>query len=120
MFYPYHQAKTARDKLNNLRQVATRKNDGFQTYLFKFQNLVVQSQARDTPEVRRLFIKGLDIQITTIIYSMKKVPDILKGWMDKAIDFHNKRPASSLSRKDMVYPSLSFLPTHTPPATLMP
>ena len=31
MFYPYHQEETARDKLNNLKQVATRKDDGFQT-----------------------------------------------------------------------------------------
>ena len=41
----------ARDKLNKLKQMATRKDDGFQTYLSEFQNLVAQSQAGDTPEV---------------------------------------------------------------------
>ena len=51
MFYPYHRVEMARDELNNLKQVATRKDDGFQTYLSKFQNLIVQSQAGDTPEV---------------------------------------------------------------------
>ena len=40
MFYPYHWVETARDELNNLKQVVTQKDDGFQTYLFKFQNLV--------------------------------------------------------------------------------
>ena len=48
MFYPYHQVETARDELNKLRQVVTRKDDSFQTYQnSKFQNLVVQSQAED-------------------------------------------------------------------------
>ena len=51
MFYPYHWAETARDELNNLKQIVTQKDDGFQTYPSKFQNLVVQSQAGDTPEV---------------------------------------------------------------------
>ena len=92
MFYPYHQAETARDELNNLRQISTKKDDGFQTYLSKFQNLVAQSQAGDTPEVQRLFTEGLDIQIATMIYSMEKVPDTLKGWIDKAIDFHQQKP----------------------------
>ena len=64
----------ARDKLNNLKQVATKKDDGFQTYLSKFQNLVAQSQAGDTPEVQKLFAKGLDIQITTMIYSIEINP----------------------------------------------
>ena len=49
IFYPYHQAETARDELNNLRQIVTQKDIGFQTYLSKFQNLVAQSQAGDTP-----------------------------------------------------------------------
>ena len=40
IFYPYHQAETARDKLNKLKQMATRKDDGFQTYLSEFQNLI--------------------------------------------------------------------------------
>ena len=51
MFYPYHLEEMARDKLNELRQIATRKDDGFQTYLSKFQYLADQSQAGDTPEV---------------------------------------------------------------------
>ena len=29
MFYPYYQAEMARDKLNNLKQVVTRKYDRF-------------------------------------------------------------------------------------------
>ena len=91
IFYPYHWADTARDKLNKLKQVATRKDNGFQTYLSGFQNLVTQSQAGDTPEVWRLFAKGLDIQITTLIYSMEKVPSILKAWMEKAINFHKQQ-----------------------------
>ena len=83
MFYLYHQAETARDKLNNLRQVAIRKDNGFQTYLSAFQNLVVQFQEEDTPEVWRLFAEGLDIQITTTIYSMEKILHTLKGWIDR-------------------------------------
>ena len=51
MFYPFHQEETARDELNNLKQVTTQKDNGFQTYLSKFQYLVAQSQAGDTPEV---------------------------------------------------------------------
>ena len=43
MFYPYHQAEMARDKLNNLKQVMTRRDDRFQTYLLVFQNLIVQA-----------------------------------------------------------------------------
>ena len=69
----------ARDKLNKLKQVVTRKDDGFQAYLSEFLNLVVQFQAGDTPEVQRLFAKGLDIQIATMIYSMEKVPNTLKA-----------------------------------------
>ena len=51
MFYPYHADETARDELEALKQVATRKDDGFQTYLSKFQYLVAQSQAGDTPTI---------------------------------------------------------------------
>ena len=51
MFYPYHMDETARDELEALKQVATRKDDGFQTYLSKFQYLVAQAQAGDTPAV---------------------------------------------------------------------
>ena len=79
MFYPYHVDETARDELEALKQVATRKDDGFQTYLSKFQYLVAQSQAGDTPAIQRLFAKGLDIQIATMIYFMEKVPTTLKA-----------------------------------------
>ena len=51
MFYPYHVDKTARDALKALKQVATQKDDSFQTYLSKFQYLVAQAQAGDTPAV---------------------------------------------------------------------
>ena len=57
MFYPYHQAETARDKLNKLKQVVTRKDDGFQTYLSEFQNLVVQSLAGDTLKFKDCLLK---------------------------------------------------------------
>ena len=110
MFYPYNQAKMARNELNALRQIATKKNDGFQQCLTKFQNFITQSQAGDTPEVQRLFAKGLDIQITPMIYSMEKVPNIFKGWIDKVITSTSRKPTSLLSRKDMVYPSLPFPP----------
>ena len=46
-----HQVEMARDELNNLRQMGTKKDDRFQQYLSKFQNLIAQSQAGDTPEV---------------------------------------------------------------------
>ena len=88
MFYPYHLEETARDKLNNLKQTPIQKDDGCQTYLYKFQYLADQSQAGDTSEVQRLFANGLDPQITTMIYSMEKVPDLLKTWINKAINFH--------------------------------
>ena len=98
----------ARDKLNNLKQVMTRKDDGFQTYFSVFQNLVVQAQAGDTPEVWRLFAKGLDIQIATMIYSMEKVPTTLKGWMDKAIDFHKQQACIITLKKGHGLPLSSF------------
>ena len=91
MFYPFHTDETARDELKALKQTATWKDDGFQTYLFKFQYLVAQSQAGDTPAICRLFAKGLDTQITTMIYSMEKVSTTLKAWMEKAIDFHKQK-----------------------------
>ena len=91
MFYPYHVDETARDELKDLKQVSTRKDDGFQTYLSKFQYLVAQSHAGDTPAICRLFTEGLDIQLTTMIYSMEKVPTTLKAWMEKAIDFHKQK-----------------------------
>ena len=56
--------------------MVTKKDDEFQQYLSKFQNLVVQSQAGDILKVLRLFAEGLDIQIATMIYSMEKVPDV--------------------------------------------
>ena len=49
MFYPYHQDETARDELYD--QVAIQKDDGFQTYLSRFQYLVAQSQAGNTPAI---------------------------------------------------------------------
>ena len=91
MFYPYHADETARDELETLKQVSTRKDDGFQTYLSKFQYLVAQAQVGNTPAIRRLFAEGLDLQITTMIYSMEKVPTTLKAWMEKAIDFHKQQ-----------------------------
>ena len=108
MFYPYHWVETARDELNNLKQVATWKDNGFQTYLSKFQNLVAQSQAGDTPEVQSLFAEGLDIQITTMIYSMEKVPDTLKAWMNKAIDFHKQKACIMALKKGHSLPLSSF------------
>ena len=91
MFYPYHADETASDELEDLKQISTRKDDEFQTYLSKFQYLVAQSNAGDTPAIRRLFTEGLDIQLTTMIYFMEKVPTTLKAWMEKAIDFHKQK-----------------------------
>ena len=108
MFYPYHLEKTTRDDLNNLRQVATRKDNGFQTYLSKFQYLVDQFQAGDTPEVRRLFTNGLDPQIATMIYSMEKVPNSLKTWMNKAIDIHWQKACILALKKGHGLPLSSF------------
>ena len=106
MFYPYHQAETARNELNNLKQIATWKDNGFQTS--KFQNLLAQSQAGDTPEVQRLFAEGLDIQIATMIYFMEKVPDTLKAWMSKAIDFHHQKAQIITLKKGHSLPLSSF------------
>ena len=108
MFYPYHLEETARDELNDLRQTPTRKNDGFQTYLSKFQYLVEQSQAGDTPEVRRLFANRLDPQLSTMIYSMEKVPDTLKAWMGKAVDFHRQKARILALKKGHGLPLSSF------------
>ena len=91
MFYPYHTDETARDELKDLKQISTRKDDGFQTYLSKFQYLVAQSNTGNTPAIRRRFAEGLDIQLATMIYSMEKVPTTLKAWMEKAIDFHKQK-----------------------------
>ena len=114
MFYPYHLEETARDKLNNLKQVATRKDDGFQTYLSKFQYLVDQSQAGDISKVRRLFANGLDSQIATMIYSMEKVPDSLKAWMNKAIDFHQQKACILALKKGHGLPLSSFTSSSQP------
>ena len=119
MFYPYHQEETARDKLNNLKQISIQKDNGFQTYLSKFQYLVAQSQAGNTAEVRRFFAKGLDIQIATMIYSMEKVPTTLKAWMDKAINFHKQKAHILALKKDQGLPLSSFsnsCPTKDPDA----
>ena len=108
MFYPYHTDEMARDELEALKQVATQKDDGFQTYLSKFQYLVAQSQAGDTPVIRRLFTEGLDIQLATMIYSMEKVPTTLKAWMEKAIDFHKQKACIIALKKGQGLPLSSF------------
>ena len=51
MFYPYHADEMAKDELEALKQISTRKDDGFQTYLSKFQYLVAQSNAGNTPVI---------------------------------------------------------------------
>ena len=61
MFYPYHVDETARDELEALKQVTTQKNDGFQTYLFKFQYLVAQARAGDVMQVDRLTLRSRDL-----------------------------------------------------------
>ena len=119
MFYPYHADEAARDELEALKQISTRKDDGFQTYLSKFQYLVAQAQVGDTPAIQRLFAEGLDLQITTMICSMEKVPTTLKAWMEKAINFH-KQQAHIPSKMGKAYPSPRSLPTHILPRILMP
>ena len=108
MFYPYYADKTARDELEALKQVSTQKDDGFQIYLSKFQYLVAQAQAGDTPAIRRLFAEGLDLQIATMIYSMEKVPTTLKAWMEKAIDFHKQQACIKALKNGKGLPLSSF------------
>ena len=108
MFYPYYTDETARDELEDLKQISTRKDDGFQTYLSKFQYLVAQSNAGDTPAIRRHFAEGLDIQLATMIYSMEKVPTSLKAWMEKAIDFHKQKACIITLKKGQSLPLSSF------------
>ena len=108
MFYPYHADETARNEPKALKQVTTQKDNSFQTYLSKFQYLVAQSQAGDTPVIQRLFAEGLDIQITTMIYSMEKVPTTLKAWMEKAIDFHMQKARIIALKKGQGLPLSSF------------
>ena len=114
MFYPYHLEETARDKLNNLKQTPIQKDDGCQTYLSKFQYLADQSQAGDTSEVQRLFANGLDPQITTMIYSMEKVPDLLKTWINKAINFHRQKAHILALKKGHGLPLSSFTSNSQP------
>ena len=108
MFYPYHADETARNELEDLKQISTQKDDGFQTYLSKFQYLVAQSNAGDTPAICRLFAEGLDIQLATMIYSMEKVPTTLKAWMEKAIDFHKQKACIIALKKGQGLPLSSF------------
>ena len=108
MFYPYHADETARDELEDLKQISTWKDDGFQTYLSKFQYLVAQSSTGNTPAIRRLFAEGLDIQLATMIYSMEKVPTTLKAWMEKAIDFHKQKAYIIALKKGQGLPLSSF------------
>ena len=98
----------ARDELEALRQVSTQKDNGFQTYISKFQYLVAQSQAGDTPAIHRLFAEGLDIQLATMIYSMEKVPTTLKAWMEKTIDFHKQKARIITLKKGQGLPLSSF------------
>ena len=108
MFYPYHADETARDELEDLKQISTQKDDGFQTYLSKFQYLVAQSNAGHTPAIHRRFAEGLDIQLATMIYSMEKVPTTLKAWMEKAIDFHKQKACIIALKKGQGLPLSSF------------
>ena len=108
MFYPYHADETARDELEDLKQISTRKDDGFQTYLSKFQYLVAQSNAGDTPAICRCFAEGLDIQLATMIYFMEKVPTTLKAWMEKAINFHKQKARILALKKGQGLPLFSF------------
>ena len=73
-----------------------------------FQNLVVQSQAGDTPKVQRLFAQELDVQIATMIYFMEKVPNTLKEWMEKAIDFYKQQACIIALKKEHGLPLSSF------------
>ena len=114
MFYPYHLEETARDKLNKPKQTPTQKDNGFQTYLSKFQYLANQSQAGDTPKVRRLFANGLDPQLSTMIYSMEKVPNMLKAWMGKAINFHQQKAHILALKKGHGLPLSSFTSSSSP------
>ena len=120
MFYLYHTDEMARDELKSLKQVSTQKDDGFQMYLSKFQYLVAQSQAGDTPVIRRLFAEGLDFQLTIMIYSMEKVPTTLKAWMEKAIDFHKQKACILALKNGKGLPLSSFssnlCPTKDPDA----
>ena len=50
----------------------------------------------------------MDIQIATMIHSMEKVPDTLKGWMDKAIDFHWQKACIITLKKGHGLPLSSF------------
>ena len=108
----------ARDELNTLKQVVTKKDNSFQQYLTKFQNLIAQSQAGDIPEIQRLFAEGLNIQIATMIYPMENVPDTLKGWIDKAIDFHWQKACIITLKKEHGLPISSF--SSTPHSTRDP
>ena len=108
MFYPYHADETARDELEALKQVSTQKADGFQTYLSKFQYLVAQSNAGNTPAIHRRFAEGFNIQLATMIYSMEKVPTTLKAWMEKAIDFHKQKACIIALKKGQGLPLSSF------------
>ena len=108
MFYPYHADETARDELEDLKQISTQKDGGFQTYLSKFQYLVAQSNTGDIPAICKLFAEWLDIQLATIIYSMEKVPTTLKAWMEKAIDFHKQKACIITLKKGQSLPLSSF------------
>ena len=108
MFYPYHADETARDELEALKHISTRKDDSFQTYLSKFQYLGAQAQVGNTLAIQRLFAEGLDLQITTMIYSMEKVPTTLKAWMEKAIDFHKQQARIKALKNGKGLPLSSF------------
>ena len=48
------------------------------------------------------------MQIATIIYSMEKVPNTLKEWMDKVIDFHKQQARIIALKKGHGLPLSSF------------
>ena len=77
-------------------------------YLSKFQYLVAQSNAGDTPAICRCLAEGLDIQLATMIYSMEKVPTTLKAWMEKAINFHKQKARIIALKKGQGLPLSSF------------
>ncbi|KAF8546395.1 hypothetical protein OG21DRAFT_1371689, partial [Imleria badia] len=86
-FFPFDVKATARNELTKLRQRPIKKpdrtyDDGFQSYITNFQNLVARAGTTDPVTLIDQFSLRLDPQIVTMILSMATIPTTIDTWIN--------------------------------------
>ncbi|KAF8548978.1 hypothetical protein OG21DRAFT_1488921 [Imleria badia] len=66
-------------------------NDGFQTYITNFQNIVARVGTSDPITLVNQFSLGLDPQLVTMILSMATIPTTIDKWIDQSKIFHAQK-----------------------------